>query len=364
LADLQRDFPAAIQRLTESFNLARTENDSQRQARALTILGRIYATQGELIRAQTHYQEALVLQQALGDWAAAAATLNNLAIVALDVNQFREALDRFAEARALFERMGDQRGAATVLLNMGGVALEGQHFEEAAKHSAEALAIFRKLGDRQSAAFALLNLGQTHLRLGNAFQAAVTQGEALMLAHDVGDLFLTSRAFVSLAEIAVLWGHADPATRLLGAAEALRERIDAPLRGPEVEEVRGLTDQLRARLPGLAFAATWASGRMLPLEQAVKLAMGLTLPSPRGASSSHSTDSAALIGEVDAMGELTARERQVLHLLCRGRSDKEIAAQLWITRRTASNHVANILSKLGVTSRTAAAAIALRQGLG
>jgi DNA-binding CsgD family transcriptional regulator/tetratricopeptide (TPR) repeat protein len=62
------------------------------------------------------------------------------------------------------------------------------------------------------------------------------------------------------------------------------------------------------------------------------------------------------------LASLTSREREVLRLLAEGRSNREIAAALFIAPKTASVHVSNILSKLGATSRTEAAAIAYREG--
>ena len=59
---------------------------------------------------------------------------------------------------------------------------------------------------------------------------------------------------------------------------------------------------------------------------------------------------------------ITRRELEVLRLLVEGKSDKEIGEALFISHRTAMTHVLNILNKLGVNSRTAAAAHALRQG--
>src|ERR1700694_2206303 len=58
---------------------------------------------------------------------------------------------------------------------------------------------------------------------------------------------------------------------------------------------------------------------------------------------------------------LTSREHEVLRLLVAGRSNKEIAAALFISPKTASVHVSNILGKLGASSRTEAAAIAQRE---
>jgi len=63
------------------------------------------------------------------------------------------------------------------------------------------------------------------------------------------------------------------------------------------------------------------------------------------------------------LASLTSREREVLRLLAAGRSNREIAAVLFIAPKTASVHVSNILGKLGASSRTEAAAIAHREGL-
>ncbi len=65
----------------------------------------------------------------------------------------------------------------------------------------------------------------------------------------------------------------------------------------------------------------------------------------------------------DAGLRLTAREREVLQLLADGRSDRAIAEALFISPKTAGHHVASILAKLGVDSRAAAAAHAVRHGL-
>jgi DNA-binding NarL/FixJ family response regulator len=64
----------------------------------------------------------------------------------------------------------------------------------------------------------------------------------------------------------------------------------------------------------------------------------------------------------DSLG-LTAREREVLILLAAGRSNPQIAEELFISRKTASVHVSNIISKLDVSSRGEAAALAHRLGL-
>ena len=67
-------------------------------------------------------------------------------------------------------------------------------------------------------------------------------------------------------------------------------------------------------------------------------------------------------GGASPFASLTDRELEVLRLLAQGRSNREIGAELFITTKTASVHVSNILAKLGAASRTEAAAIAYREG--
>jgi DNA-binding NarL/FixJ family response regulator len=71
-----------------------------------------------------------------------------------------------------------------------------------------------------------------------------------------------------------------------------------------------------------------------------------------------------LAGSRTSLASLTARERDVLAGVARGLSNKDIAAELGITERTARTHVSNILAKLGLTSRTQAALVAVQHGLG
>lgn len=69
------------------------------------------------------------------------------------------------------------------------------------------------------------------------------------------------------------------------------------------------------------------------------------------------------LAERMASTDLTAREMEVLELIVRGKSNKEIGTILGISEATVKSHINNILSKLGVTDRTQAATTALQRGL-
>ncbi len=96
------------------------------------------------------------------------------------------------------------------------------------------------------------------------------------------------------------------------------------------------------------FEQSWMDGRAMRLDDAVADALGLELTpeSERG-----------------RPYDLTARELDVLRLLAEGKSDKEIGEDLFISYRTVQSHVGHILSKIGVSSRSAATNIAIREGV-
>jgi DNA-binding NarL/FixJ family response regulator len=143
--------------------------------------------------------------------------------------------------------------------------------------------------------------------------------EEVLAAFGTGYVYETARTQWRLAEALAEAGRRDEAALVWRSAASTADRLCAA--------------PLRAALDDLARRARLDPGR-----------------DSRGASR----------GPADG---LTEREREVLRLLSRGLSNREIGTELFITPKTASVHVSNILAKLGAASRTEAAAIAHREGL-
>lgn len=110
------------------------------------------------------------------------------------------------------------------------------------------------------------------------------------------------------------------------------------------------------------FAARWAEGQALTLEQAIAYALA-TPPAQEAAPRVVGERVATLLLPTYPAG-LTAREVEVLHLMTQGLPYAEIAAKLVISRRTVNAHVTSIFSKLGVTTRVVATRFAIDHHLG
>jgi DNA-binding CsgD family transcriptional regulator/tetratricopeptide (TPR) repeat protein len=128
---------------------------------------------------------------------------------------------------------------------------------------------------------------------------------------------------------------------------------------------------MRWRLAGSLASTRRARGRALAeLRRAHATAIGLgALPLQRDIEALAERARMTLVEEPKTSGsrggpfDLTTREREVLGLVAAGRTNRQIAEDLFITEKTAGVHVSNILGKLGVERRTEAAAIAHQQGL-
>jgi ATP/maltotriose-dependent transcriptional regulator MalT len=257
-------------------------------------------------------------------------------------------------ALATFQRHGDPNWIAMMTSNLGWVSYLIGDLEQSASLTLESLGQFRTLGMTQDIALALSNLGEIAAIRGDYHQAAKLYQERLALAWDAWGIRMSIEG---LAMIAASAGEAERAARLYGAAEAYREALGTSVTpGGYRDAYEASVSAAKTALGEERFAAAWTAGRALTVEEARAEAARLASALEDTANGDAADDPARGTG-------LTARELEVLRLMVAGRSNPEIAAALFVSPRTAQTHVGNILAKLGVESRTEAAAHAVRLGL-
>jgi non-specific serine/threonine protein kinase len=150
-------------------------------------------------------------------------------------------------------------------------------------------------------------------------------------------------------------GRSATAALLFGAEAAARVRLgrlDSVRYPPPTPPERSADDVASTRhaLGDDAFAAAWARGEAMSVDEATRMA----LAQQRRAQLARPTDKRPSV--------LTPREQEVATLVARGLSNRQIAEVLVFGERTAEAHVAHCLAKLGLASRTQLAAWAVTQG--
>ena len=247
--------------------------------------------------------------------------------------------------------------------------------------------IFRELDAWLEIARCLAGVGWVALARGDLDLARDRLAESLGISQACGQRLGIARGLEAFAALAAARQQPEQAARLAGAACQLRESLGQPTGvGSRVE---GVLDLARDRLGAAAAAALFAEGREMPADDAAGYALGSHLETTGGIPGipglPGAAEGAAAVGALGHPGApdpgraaetawadparlpsarsaspLTAREHEIVVLIARGLSNRQIADELVISPATAARHVANILSKLGFTKRTQIASWAAR----
>jgi predicted ATPase/DNA-binding NarL/FixJ family response regulator/DNA-binding XRE family transcriptional regulator len=305
------DYTASEGLLLEARRLAEVLEADDLQALVRYHLGERADYAGELVAARAHYEAGLSVARGLQ-------------------NPFLTGL--------LLENLGD------TLFALGDLA-------GAEARSEEALAMLATVDAPRQTAIALGSLAWIDLTRGHAASASRRWEVALATALDQDDAWFVGNALAGYAAVALATGDAQQAARLLGAADAQRAITSRPTL-PHACPIPQLVAAVRDLLGETAFNEGLTAGRSLPLEVAVAEARAVT---------EVSIGPGVVPPRVDH--GLTPREVDVLRLIARGLTDREIGDALFVSRRTVTSHVTSILARLDVPSRAAAVAVAVQRGL-
>jgi non-specific serine/threonine protein kinase len=358
LAEKHGDWTRAQSLLEESLALSRQQGDIAGEAMSLLYLGRTARDRGDYARAEALEQQSLELSRDMKNTWGIRWALFSLGDTALDQGKSARAEELFEEGLQLCYQLDDNNGIAVSLLNLGRVAAAQGDGARALERYHASLTMFREQGSPLGVAEVLQGMGRVAYSQGDAVHAAAYHQEGLGLLKDLGINQIIALCLEGLAAAAGSLGWPERAAWLFGAAEHLREMIAIPLSPAYRAAYDHDLAAARAGLDAVAWAANWAAGRALPLDQAIAEACRMPLDAAAGSMPAPAQPAGAA-GEP----HLTPRERQVIALIARGYSNRMIADALVIAERTAEIHVGNILGKLGFTSRAQAAAYAVAQGL-
>jgi predicted ATPase/DNA-binding CsgD family transcriptional regulator len=331
--------------------LSRTGDvESATRAKTLRLAGVLSEESGLYEQAEKLHEQGLALYRRLGNREGVASSLTSLGALAYAVGDLERALALTQESLALKRELGDERALMSSRNNLGEMMQRAGELSKAQALFEENLQSEEILGDEWGTAVSRLNLGTLAIEQGEPARAEELLLEALRAFQRLGDEDATTECLDSLAGAAGARGDGERAATLFGAAEAAREELGTPIRPVDRERYERFVAASQRGCGKRAWAAAWAAGRAMSLEQAAEYALSL--------------DSTFLPGDLpqtEAGSErfftpLTPREQEIAHLVARGLTNRRIAEELSISERTVATHTGRILKKLNLQSRNQVAA--------
>ena len=300
LAINQNDFVAIGVLSAELLRIGRQLNDSEVVASALMFQGLTRLVAGDLIAAEQLADSSLALAKAM---------------------QFQPIV------------LGVMRLMCNIRLSTG-------DFEGVAKVGEEALDLSRAAGEVWIRGYLLNDLARAIWRLGD-----LPRAEALAKEEAGCHIALDDRQGLSMVAEMLAWMAAERtayqrAATLFGCAQRLRESVDSTF--PEtfrVQHERSASAASEA-LGAAAFTAAVDRGRTMSIDGIVSYALDQKRPAPRPRTAAG-----------DSAFPLTKRELEIARLIAEGLTSQQIAARLFVSERTVTTHVTNMLNKLGLSSR-------------
>ncbi len=298
-------------------------------------------------------EASVAIWRELGDRRGLGHALHTLGWAEAGMGHVGVATALFREALGPARAAGDDRATALVLGSLGDLLAEQGKFVAARPFLEEGMTVARAALDEPEIAETAADLGWLAVELGDTAAARASFTECLHLLRETGRRRVAVFAIEGCAVLAATEGARARATRLMAAASAMRDDMGVPAeRDPRLIAAAPTSARQVLRQPVSPDAD---HGHVWSTEEAIRDALD-AVTTPLNREAIWAENPAASFG-------LTPREADVLHLVVAGRSDRAIADTLFMSRRTASKHVSSILAKLGVASRTEAAARAVRDEL-
>ncbi|HLA08739.1 MAG TPA: tetratricopeptide repeat protein [Anaerolineales bacterium] len=311
---VENDLEGADALYNESLEMWREVGDKLSIGQGLgPLAGRARDRQHDYALADSLYNESLALFREVGNEREIAGAYWNLSEVAIARRDYDAARRLAEESLALYRDLEDKHGVATALRAFS-VAVHNQgHVDQARRASEESVELFREIGDRGCLGFTLLALARQVYTQNNLQRAAELIQESVAILHETGEKVVESNALNVSGRITLAQGNPleaqnffrdgltlqrdlqdignapslleglantlaslsqiDDALRLMGAAEALRERINVTMMQVERPEYDQLVSMMREQMDEATYQKMWDEGRAMLVEQAIDLAL-------------------------------------------------------------------------------------------
>ena len=262
-------------RIDEGRRIARTALDAgiamsdRSRARLLVLLGMFQMWGGDHVDAAVALEQGGELAHALGDDEIEAASTLARSMLAGPIDGEARAEELAVAAEDSYRRLGDAWGEAAALNTLGWLYVAQERFNGTGDVFERTLAASVAAGDEQFSAMAEVNLAEYLLHHGDQDGAATLLSSCLERHRSLRLLYSVAYLLEAIARLDAARGNERGATRLVGAASAMREAAGLSVWGSQFERREQFVEELRDALGDPAYAEAFDAGTQLSYSDAL-----------------------------------------------------------------------------------------------
>jgi len=273
LARSQSDYERSRSLLEEGLAAGQLTGNQEVTAAILLELGTVANDQGRLEDARENYEGCLAIRQAAGDKRGMAIALHNLGVISHALGDFDDARSLYGQSLVINRELGNEGWEALDLNALGSVALDHDDHAAASQYHEAALSIHRRLGDGWGVAYSLHELGRIAVGQGELSKARDLLAESIPRFQALGDRVAVIECVEYFAALAAAGEQDETALKLAGAAAVSRRTLGAPSTPPDRRKLEQSLMGPNERLGPSRSRSAFEAGGLMPLEQAVALAI-------------------------------------------------------------------------------------------
>jgi non-specific serine/threonine protein kinase len=306
-------------------------------------------TLGQVRQSAAESRRALALARELGYPVAEMAALGHLSLTALDGGDLGRAVQLAREGEQVRGEMPGAMARVRSVFLTEALGAAGD-LAAAGRVCAATLAQSREVGDAWGLLDSLTLMGFLDLQAGRTGDAAAHLNEAIQTGLRAGLRVDLLDALDYCGHLCAQTGRPDEAVTIWAARAAVRRQMGVPDEAAYARRRHEPLGRARQALGADRARAAEERGAAMSLDTAAEYALMLTAPGPQTPAETGGA-------------KLSAREQELVILVAQGRTDAQIAAQLYISVRTVGSHLDRIRDKTGCRRRADLTRLALTTGL-
>jgi non-specific serine/threonine protein kinase len=271
----QGDNPNAYQAADKCISFARQLNDLRMLATSLAFAGSARLFEGDYTTGRKQIEEAMTITIQAGDKFARGMALGMMAQVEMIANHNIQAAVAYEQqALALTREIAGTWTSLMLYFGIGRGAMFRGDYALARERFAYCLPLFEQMKDEHR-----VNMIHSELAHMDRYEEKLPQAEeryrkTILVWQKLGHRAAVAHQLECFAFLAKVHEEPERALRLLGAAEILREKINIHMQPQERNEYGREVNELHASMTELEFAASWAQGRAMTMDEAIEFAVG------------------------------------------------------------------------------------------